>query len=94
MRESRPAFSTIYERGNYNQAVKARVFVSFKPSVLDPQGQAIRNALGSLGHRGVEEVRQGKYFEITMQPGTDIDSIAKDVLSNPVIEDYRIEEIA
>jgi phosphoribosylformylglycinamidine synthase subunit PurS len=73
--------------------VKARVYVSFKQSVLDPQGQAIRNALSRLGHQGVEEVRQGKYFEITMQPGTDIESIAKDVLSNGVIEDYRIEEI-
>ena len=71
--------------------MKARVYVSFKPSVLDPQGQAIQKALTGLGHGGVEEVRQGKYFEITMRPGTDLDSIAKDVLSNPVIEDYKIQ---
>lgn len=71
--------------------VRARVYVSFKPSVLDPQGQTIRNALNGLGHHGIEEVRQGKYFEITMQPGTDLEEIARDVLSNPVIENYRIE---
>jgi phosphoribosylformylglycinamidine synthase subunit PurS len=71
--------------------VKARVYVTFKPSVLDPQGQTIRAALNGLGHRGIEDVRQGKYFEITMQPGEDLDAIARDVLSNPVIEDYRIE---
>ena len=71
--------------------VKARVYVTFKPSVLDPQGQTIRVALNGLGHRGIEDVRQGKYFEITMQPGEDLDSIAREILSNPVIEDYRIE---
>lgn len=71
--------------------MKARVYVTFKPSVLDPQGQAICNALHGLGHSGVEDVRQGKYFEITMTTGTDLDTIAKDVLSNPVIENYAIE---
>jgi phosphoribosylformylglycinamidine synthase len=71
--------------------VKARVYVTFKPSVLDPQGQTIRAALNGLGHKGIEEVRQGKFFEITMQAGEDLDSIARDVLSNPVIENYRIE---
>ena len=73
--------------------MKARVYVFFKPSVLDPQGQAIRKALQGLGHSGIEEVRQGKYFEITMAPGTDLESISRDVLSNPVIEDFRIEVI-
>ena len=77
--------------GYTGSTVKARVYVSFKPSVLDPQGQTIRAALNGLGHRGIEDVRQGKYFEITMQPGEDLDAIARDVLSNPVIEDYRIE---
>jgi phosphoribosylformylglycinamidine synthase subunit PurS len=71
--------------------VKARVYVTFKPSVLDPQGQTIRAALNGLGHHGIDDVRQGKYFEITMQAGEDLDAIARDVLSNPVIEDYRIE---
>jgi len=73
--------------------LKARVYVTFKPSVLDPQGQTIRAALQGLGHKGIEEVRQGKYFEVTMQPGEDLDAIAREVLSNPVIEDYRIEII-
>ena len=73
--------------------MKARVYVTFKPSVLDPQGQTIRAALQGLGHKGIEDVRQGKYFEVTMQPGEDLDAIAREVLSNPVIEDYRIEII-
>jgi phosphoribosylformylglycinamidine synthase PurS subunit len=73
--------------------VKARVYVTFKPSVLDPQGQTIHAALKGLGHLGIEDVRQGKFFEITMQPGVDLDAIARDVLSNPVIENYRIETL-
>ncbi len=73
--------------------MKARVYVTFKKSVLDPQGQAIRAALSGLGHKGVEEVRQGKFFEITLDAGEDLDAIARDVLSNPVIEDYRIEKL-
>lgn len=71
--------------------MKARVYVTFKPSVLDPQGQTIRAALNGLGHKGIENVRQGKFFEIEMQAGEDLDAIAREVLSNPVIEDYRIE---
>jgi phosphoribosylformylglycinamidine synthase len=78
--------------------MKARVYVSFKPSVLDPQGQTIHAALNGLGHASIEDVRQGKYFEITMRDVADrerarheLDEIARDVLSNPVIEDYRIE---
>jgi phosphoribosylformylglycinamidine synthase PurS subunit len=73
--------------------LKARVYVTFKPSVLDPQGQTIRAALQGLGHKGIEDVRQGKYFEITLQPDEDLDAIAREVLSNPVIEDYRIEKL-
>jgi phosphoribosylformylglycinamidine synthase subunit PurS len=78
--------------------MKARVYVSLKPTVLDPQGQTIRGALTGLGHASISEVRQGKYFEISMADGTDkkraaeeIDQIAKDILANPVIEDYRVE---
>ena len=74
--------------------MKARVYVTFKPSVLDPQGQTIRAALRSLGHEGIEDVRQGKFFEVSYQAGEDIDAIAREVLSNPVIEDYRIEIIS
>ena len=74
--------------------MKARVYVTFKQSVLDPQGQTIRAALNGLGHKGIEEVRQGKFFEITLDAGEDLDAIARDVLSNPVIEDYRIEKLS
>jgi phosphoribosylformylglycinamidine synthase len=78
--------------------MKARVYVSFKPTVLDPQGQTIRGALQGLGHSTVSEVRQGKFFDIDIAPGAvredarrEMDQIARDVLANPVIEDYRIE---
>jgi phosphoribosylformylglycinamidine synthase PurS subunit len=78
--------------------MKARVYVSMKPSVLDPQGQTIRSALAGLGHTSIAAVRQGKYFEITLAPGTDrekagaeMEQIAHDVLANPVIEEYRVE---
>jgi phosphoribosylformylglycinamidine synthase len=74
-------------------SVKARVYVTFKQSVLDPQGQTICAALNGLGHKGIEEVRQGKFFEITLDASEDLDAIARDVLSNPVIEDYRIETL-
>jgi len=76
----------------------ARVYVSMKPTVLDPQGQTIRSALAGLAHTSITSVRQGKYFEITLEPGTDrekahaeIEQIAHEVLANPVIEEYRIE---
>jgi phosphoribosylformylglycinamidine synthase len=69
-----------------------------KPSVLDPQGQTIRSALVGLGHSSIAAVRQGKFFEITLAPGTDrekagaeINQIAHDVLANPVIEEYQVE---
>jgi phosphoribosylformylglycinamidine synthase subunit PurS len=78
--------------------MKVRVFVSFKTTVLDPQGQAIRSALQGHGHSIVTDVRQGKYFDLQLAPGTDraraeqeMEQIACDVLANPVIEDYRVE---
>jgi phosphoribosylformylglycinamidine synthase PurS subunit len=71
--------------------VQARVIVSLKKTVLDPQGLAIRNALVGLGHGKIQDVRQGKVFEIEMEPGEDLETIAREVLTNPVIEDYRIE---
>ncbi|HEY4086580.1 MAG TPA: phosphoribosylformylglycinamidine synthase subunit PurS [Bryobacteraceae bacterium] len=74
--------------------MKARVYVTFKQSVLDPQGQTIRAALKGLGHKGIQDVRQGKFFEITLNGEEDLDAIARDVLSNPVIEDYRIETLS
>ncbi len=71
--------------------MKARVVVLLKRTVLDPQGQAIRNALAGLGHSGISDVRQGKVFEMEVAPGSDLETIAREVLTNPVIEDYRIE---
>jgi phosphoribosylformylglycinamidine synthase PurS subunit len=78
--------------------MKARVYVSMKPTVLDPQGQTIRSALNGLGHTSISAVRQGKFFEITLDPAadrdkikTEIEQIAQDILANPVIEEYRIE---
>ena len=78
--------------------MKARVYVSFKASILDPQGQTIRSALAGMGHSSIASVRQGKFFEIALEPGTDrakaqaeIEQIARDVLANPVIEEYRVE---
>jgi phosphoribosylformylglycinamidine synthase PurS subunit len=78
--------------------MKARVYVSFKSTVLDPQGQTICGALNGLGHRSIQGVRQGKFFEVDIAPGAErsqaereMDQIARDVLANPVIEDYRVE---
>jgi phosphoribosylformylglycinamidine synthase subunit PurS len=78
--------------------MKARIYVTMKPTVLDPQGQTICSALQGMGHREIAAVRQGKYFEIALADGLSRDSVLKtldevagDVLSNPVIEDYRLE---
>ena len=78
--------------------MQARVHVTLKPSVLDPQGKTICAALNELGHRGIAEVRQGKYFDIQLDPSLSessareaLEQIARDVLANPVIEDYRVE---
>jgi phosphoribosylformylglycinamidine synthase len=78
--------------------MKARVFVSPKATVLDPQGQAIRSALHGLGYSAVADVRQGKFFDVALADGVtpqqarkDLEAIAHEVLANPVIEDYRVE---
>ena len=77
--------------------MKARVFVTLKPSVFDPQGHTITEALHQMGYGGVGDVRQGKYFELDL-PDTSAaqaESLAAEVahrlLANPVIESYRIE---
>jgi phosphoribosylformylglycinamidine synthase len=82
------------------EAMKARVFVSLKSTVLDPQGQAVRAALNGHGHPGIADVRQGKVFDITIADGADkekvrseIETIAAEVLANPVIEEYRVEMV-
>ena len=78
--------------------MKARVYVSYKMTVLDPQGQTIHNALNGLGHKSITGVRQGKFFEIEIAgmgsrdvAAKEIEQIAHDVLANPVMEDYRVE---
>jgi len=78
--------------------MRARVYVSFKSTVLDPQGQTICGALNGLGHTSIQGVRQGKFFDVDIAPEAgreraerEMDQIARDVLANPVIEDYRVE---
>ena len=77
--------------------MKVRVFVTLKPSVFDPQGRAIVEALHSMGYGGVGDVRQGKYFELEIDaPSADAASamaaeVADRMLANPVIEGYRLE---
>ena len=77
--------------------MKARVFVTLKPSVLDPQGRTIADALHSMGYTGVGDVRQGKYFELEVDAASADQTralaaeVADRLLANPVIESYRIE---
>ncbi len=77
--------------------MKARVFVTLKPSVFDPQGKTISDALHSLGYGGIGDVRQGKYFELELTAASSDEArklaadVADKVLANPVIESYRIE---
>ena len=76
--------------------MKAYVYVSLKKTVLDPQGKTIHGALRKMGYKGVGDLRQGKFFEITLDGGMDkqaasaeVERIAREVLTNPVIEEYR-----
>jgi phosphoribosylformylglycinamidine synthase subunit PurS len=75
--------------------MKARIFVTLKNGVLDPQGLAIQGALGALGFDGVTAVRQGKVFDIELADGTDagarLEAMCKRLLANTVIEDFRVE---
>ncbi|AHB48912.1 phosphoribosylformylglycinamidine synthase [Hyphomicrobium nitrativorans NL23] len=77
--------------------MKARIKVTLKPGVLDPQGKAIQNALGALGFDGVNDVRQGKYIEVDVagmseeQARTEVERMCRDLLANTVIENYTYE---
>lgn len=77
--------------------MRARVYVTLKKSVFDPQGQTIADALHSMGYGTVEDVRQGKYFELDLattdaaQARTLASEIAVKLLANPVIESYRVD---
>ncbi len=75
--------------------MKAYVYVSLKKSVLDPQGKTIHGALRKMGFQSVTDVRQGKYFEVTLdgldeaQARQEVERIARQVLTNPVIEEFH-----
>ena len=77
--------------------MKARIHVSLKEGVLDPQGKAIGNALASLGFSGIGEVRQGKLIELELaetdpvRARAEVEAMCRQLLANPVIEDYAIE---
>lgn len=77
--------------------MRVRVYVTLKPSVFDPQGKTVTDALHSLGYAAVREVRQGKFFELDVDAATPdaaralAAEAADKVLANPVIESYRIE---
>jgi len=81
----------------YNETfMTAYVYVSLKKSVLDPQGKTIQGALKKMGYKGLESVRQGKYFELALDGGlsreeasAEVERIAREVLTNPVIEEFR-----
>ncbi|GAA0639174.1 phosphoribosylformylglycinamidine synthase subunit PurS [Sphingomonas ursincola] len=77
--------------------MKARIHVTLKDGVLDPQGRAIHHALEGLGFGGVEDVRAGRLIELTLADGTsdeDIDAMCRKLLANMVIENYRVEKVA
>lgn len=77
--------------------MKARVFVTLKRTVLDPQGQTIQQAAGRMGFKGVKEVRQGKVFDLELNGATkeqareQVERLAREVLTNPVIEEFHCE---
>ena len=77
--------------------MKARVYVTLKRGILDPQGQAVLQALGSLGYSGVKDVRVGKLIELELEISgrpkveADLKTMGERLLANPVIEDYRFE---
>ena len=79
--------------------MKALIHVTLKSDVLDPQGKAIRNACASLGYDAVEQVRQGKLFEVTLQADDEararklLQELCEKLIANPVIEDYEIVRI-
>jgi len=84
-----------------SNAMKAYVTVMLKTTVLDPQGKTIQGALRKMGYKGVDGVRQGKFFELALDGGLDknaakaeVERIAREILTNPVIEEftYRIED--
>lgn len=80
--------------------MKARIRITLKTGVLDPQGKAIQHALGGLGFAGVEDVRQGKYIEVNLAEAdagrakAAVEKMCRDLLANTVIENYSYELVA
>ncbi|GLY12241.1 phosphoribosylformylglycinamidine synthase subunit PurS [Bacillus badius] len=75
---------------------KVKVFVTLRESVLDPQGKAVQQSLTNLGYEGVQDVRIGKYMELTIDGSNQevektVQEMCEKLLSNPVVEDYRYE---
>ena len=76
---------------------KAHVYITYKKGVLDPQGEAVKDALSSLGFQGVGDVRVGKYIEIEVKNSApdeakgEVEKMCRELLANPVIEDFRVE---
>lgn len=89
--------ATILGLLNKENIVKAKIHVTLKNGVLDPQGKAVGHALGSLGFDGVQEVRQGKYIELDLEETdfdkarNNVDAMCRQLLANTVIENYDIE---
>ena len=98
----RPLGSACYNRFKlavrlHTTTMKANIWVMPKPTVLDPQGQTIQHALRSLGYENVQDVRQGKFFVLDLEglsrgeAEEQVERISRDVLANPVIEQFRFE---
>jgi len=84
------------QRTSAGEVMKARVFITLKSGVLDPQGKAIHHALEGLGFSGVNDVRAGKLIELDLTDGTsdsDIEEMCRKLLANTVIENFRIEKL-
>lgn len=82
-------------------SMKAKVYVKLKSGVLDPQGKAIHHSVELLGFEKIKDIRQGKYFEIDLDETLDettayeeVGKMAREILANPVIEDYKVEIVS
>ncbi|MER3429573.1 MAG: phosphoribosylformylglycinamidine synthase [Blastocatellia bacterium] len=78
--------------------MKANIYVTLKPGVLDPQGKAIQHSAEMLGFESIDEIRQGKFFEVFFKGGLSLDDarllaekLGSEILANPVIENYRVD---
>ncbi len=92
--------STIRFVRPFADPMKAKIIITPKKAVLDPQGKTVQNALEHLGYAGIQAVHVGKYLEIELAPGSDPEAAQKALheashrfLSNPIIEDYRLEMV-